>query len=225
MEITWVARLTDGLIFCESWGTNPSMNEFKAQARQLLKRFGRGYNTQLKCTIDSTGTMAFHYVIDNGVVFMTLCQKSYNKKLAFIFLEELARDFHEELKLEFGTHSTDYRSVIETIEKPYYFIKFDRSIQKKKHEFKDPTSGRALQKLNESLSEVTSIMRQNVEDILQRGEDLTSVSQKADDLKASSSKFAKMAKVLSFQAFLQKYIPLIIIIVVILLIVIWKFFL
>lgn len=86
MEITWVARLTDGLIFCESWGTNPSMNEFKAQvricgihwlpqyvftlrrcylgmqARQLLKRFGRGYNTQLKCTIDSTGTMAFQYV-------------------------------------------------------------------------------------------------------------------------------------------------------------------
>lgn len=52
-------------------------------------------------------------------------------------------------------------------------FKLDRSIQKKKHEFKDPTSGRALQKLNESLSEVTSIMRQNVEDILQRGEDLT----------------------------------------------------
>lgn len=48
----------------------------------------------------------------------------------------------------------------------------DRTIQKKKQEFKDPQSGRALQKLNESLSEVTNIMRQNVEDILQRGEDL-----------------------------------------------------
>merc|ERR1712187_400853 len=96
----------------------------------------------------------------------------YPKNLSFAFLEEIHRLFQEELKREFGTGSVDYRSHIETIEKPYYFIKFDRQITKKKAEYRDPSSSKALGRLNENLTEVSSIMRQNIDDIGNRGDSL-----------------------------------------------------
>ena len=80
--------------------------------------------------------------------------QDYPKKLAFAFLEEIYRLFLEELKREFGTGAVDYRSRIECIDKPYYFIKFERVIQRKQREFRDPKSNSSLQKLSESLVEV-----------------------------------------------------------------------
>lgn len=65
----------------------------------------------------------FHYTIQDGVSYMTLTDRGYNKKLAFAFLDEIYRAFQDELVREWGTQGVDYRSKIDTIEKPYYFIK------------------------------------------------------------------------------------------------------
>merc|ERR1719356_2374564 len=127
--------------------------------------------------------------MDSGVCYMALFDKSYPKNLAFAFLEEIQRLFEEELQREFGTGSVDYRSKIETIEKPYYFIKFDRQITKKKAEYKDTSSSKALGRLNENLTEVSGIMRQNIDDILKRGENLDTISDKARDLRDTSKRF------------------------------------
>merc|ERR1712137_694647 len=110
-----------------------------------------------------------------------------------------------ELKREFGTGSVDYRSHIETIEKPYYFIKFDQVITKKKAEYRDPSSSKALGRLNENLTEVSSIMRQNIDEILHRGENLEEVGNKASKLKFASKDFKNTSRMLSFQTMLQKY--------------------
>merc|ERR1719150_1039177 len=109
----------------------------------------------------------FHYIIEDGVCFLTLCEKNCPKKLAFGFLDDIHQSFLEELKREFGTHSgVDYRSHIDTVEKPYYFIKFERVIQKKKAEYQNPSSHKAMSKLNESLTEVSNIMRKNIDEML-----------------------------------------------------------
>jgi vesicle transport protein SEC22 len=110
-----------------------------------------------------------------------------------------------ELKREFGTGSVDYRSHIETIEKPYYFIKFDRQITKKRAEYRDPSSSKTLGKLNENLTEVSSIMRQNIDEILMRGENLEAVGNKARNLKYASQDFKGMTKMLRFQTLVQQY--------------------
>merc|ERR1719230_2119885 len=135
------------------------------------------------------GDFIFHYKMEDGVCYMALFDTSYPKNLAFAFLEDIHRLFQEELKREFGTGSVDYRSHIETIEKPYYFIKFDRQITKKKAEYRDPNSSKALSRLNENLTEVSSIMRQNIDEILHRGENLEEVGKKAQNLKYESNKF------------------------------------
>ena len=55
----------------------------------------------------------FSYIIEGGVCYLILCEWSYPKKLAYQYLEELQREFEKV-----------NRSQIETIVRPYAFIKF-----------------------------------------------------------------------------------------------------
>merc|ERR1719230_2549227 len=151
------------------------------------------------------GDFIFHYKMEDGVCYMALFDTSYPKNLAFAFIEEIHRLFQEELKREFGTGSVDYRSHIETIEKPYYFIKFDRQITKKKNEYRDPKSSKALGRLNDNLTEVSSIMRENIDELLSRGEKLDDIGNKASNLAAESKKFKGMTRMLNYSTLIQKY--------------------
>eukprot|EP00386_Alphamonas_edax_P014370 GDKI01044179.1.p1 GENE.GDKI01044179.1~~GDKI01044179.1.p1 ORF type:complete len:225 (-),score=68.89 GDKI01044179.1:25-699(-) len=221
-EITFISRSTDGLILVETWDdiNNKGLQHYKTQAKQILKRLDRA---PPKCSIDS-GNFTFHYTVEDGVCYMTLADKNYPKKLAFAYLDEISKAFIEDLKREYGTHSVDYRSLIETIEKPYFFIKFDRVIQRKKQEYRDPRSNKAMSKLNESLAEVTQIMRQNIDDILQRGENLEDVGRKATDLRDVSKTFKDKARHLNLQALLRQYAPIAVIVLVVLVLLVWRFF-
>ena len=42
------------------------------------------------------------YLIENGICYLTLTEKSYPKRLAFLFLEEISHDFETELRAEHG---------------------------------------------------------------------------------------------------------------------------
>ena len=89
-----------------------------------------------------------------GIVYMTIADKNYNPKLAFIFLNEVANLFMDEIKNTYGTSSNiDYLSKLETIENQYAFLKFgkqmirsnrvldiEKTINRKKKEFRDVNS-------------------------------------------------------------------------------------
>ena len=62
-----------------------------------------------------SGTFTFHYIIDNDVCYLTLVEKSYPKKLAYQYLEELQREFF-----------SLYGREIEQAKRPYAFIKFGK---------------------------------------------------------------------------------------------------
>ncbi|KAF7457728.1 putative uracil phosphoribosyltransferase FUR1 [Cryptosporidium felis] len=155
-DITFVGRASDGLILTETWddlSSNRSLQSYKHQAKQILKSIGNEIGLE-KCSVDS-GNYVFHYIVDAGIIYMTLSGKSYPKKLAFSFLEEIKRLFVEEIKKEFANCGDDFKKQIEEIDKPYYFIKFDRVIQRCKAEYKDPNSNKSLHKLNDSLIELS----------------------------------------------------------------------
>lgn len=46
--------------------------------------------------------MTYSYMIDNGICYLTLTDKSYPKRLAFLFLEEISKEFEADLKAEHG---------------------------------------------------------------------------------------------------------------------------
>eukprot|EP01071_Lankesteria_metandrocarpae_P001388 Lankesteria_metandrocarpae@DN1512_c0_g1_i2.p1 len=222
MDLTIIARQIDGLVLCESW-FDRSLQPYKFEARQLVAKLGKSEdNSRISVeTVDKT----FHCKSNGGICYVTLCDRSYPNKMAFSYVEEISKLFQEEMKREWGTYAVDYRSLIETIEKPYYFIKFDRVIQQTRAVFKDPRSSKAVLRLNDNLVEVASIMKKNINDILQRGEHLEDVGRKADDLRFHSKKFAGAARNLSWNASLRMWLPIIVFLLFIFVFIFWRFFL
>ena len=199
--LTFIARAYDGLILSETWDVADPEQRLIKEKFEAKKILARVANSPQRCSIDAD-TATFHYAIENGVCFLTMAQRSYPKRVAFAFLEEVSKAFFEDIKRVQG-NSVDVRAYIETITKPYYFITFDRVIQKKRIEFKDPTSNKTIQRVNEGLAEVNTIMRESLEDMLRRGDALEDIGKRADDLKEASKKFSKQAKFLNLQAMLR----------------------
>ena len=108
------------------------------------------------------------YIIEQDVCFLTLCDRGFNKKLAYSFLEDLSQEFYNL-----------YGHKISTASRPYSFIEFDTYIQKAKKKFTDT---RGLRNLNNELQDVQRIMVQNIDDVLQRGVVMSELDRKANDL-------------------------------------------
>lgn len=205
--LTFIARASDGLILSETWdsGQSDSLAIFKQQAKKILTKLKNGPS---KCSVDGgtpSNPIVFHYIVESGICYMALAGRAFPKRLAFVFLEDIHRLFLEELKRHYGTGSVDYWSQIETIQKPYFFITFDRAVQRKRLEFRDPNSTSAVAKLNEGLAEVNTIVRKSLEEMVARGDALEDVSGRATTLRDEAKRFEKSARYLNWQAMVRKY--------------------
>ena len=58
---------------------------------------------------------SFSYIIEQDVCFLTLCDRNFNKKLAYSFLEDLSQEFYNQ-----------YGHKINTANRPYSFIEFGK---------------------------------------------------------------------------------------------------
>lgn len=126
------------------------------------------------------------YLLADNVVFLTFADKSYPRKLAFSYLDELSKEF-----------SVSYGSKVESVRKPYAFVGFGsyQQFDRPRHSFTRSTkdtfmsktarlyrdtraasaSGSSgLDKLNDELQDVTRIMTKNMEELLWRGDSLDS---------------------------------------------------
>ena len=56
------------------------------------------------------------YLISKNVIFLTIAEKNYPRKLAFSFLDELSKEFH-----------SSYGPKVDTVRKPYAFVGFGES--------------------------------------------------------------------------------------------------
>ena len=60
-------------------------------------------------------------------------------------------------------------ATVDSVARPYAFIKFDTFIQKTKKLYSDQRTQRNLDKLNEDLHDIQSIMTRNISDVLEQG--------------------------------------------------------
>ena len=65
-----------------------------------------------KCTIDAAN-FCFHYITEQNVCYICVCDAPYPKKLAFAYLEEIQREFQ-----------ANYGERVDQATRPYEFIKF-----------------------------------------------------------------------------------------------------
>jgi len=215
--LTFVARVSDGLPLVASFApTQENLEEQKKQAKDIVR--GLSGRSIAKMSIETTASTIFHYLIKDNICYLTLTEESYPKRLAFLYLDEVADAFIEHILSTHGTSNNNnnnngsdntWRQIIETTPRPYAFIKCEPILQKKQRDFVDPTSSQNSDKLNRDLSDIHSIMRQNISQVLDRGEKLDHVSQISSELMSESKKFKWGAKKLTWQARMAQYMPVV----------------
>lgn len=138
VKLTIVGRVNDGLPMSQG----PMYDEaddnmvYKQHAEFLLREISVDALPTLNTTI-VLHDHCFNYMVKNGVCFITLCDVSYPRKLAFHYLQDLQKEF-EKIDLE----------LVNQITEPYSFRKFDNIICNIRRQYADTRTQANLSKLN-----------------------------------------------------------------------------
>lgn len=188
--LTMIGRSDDGLLLCASI---PNDGEFKGnsidyqnQAKHLFKTLR--HDSAPRLTIE-TGPYQFHYILEHGICYLSLCDKTYPKRLAFTFLEEISAEFQQK-----------YGAKLYQATRPYSFIEFDTCIQESKKKLNATRSRRHINQLSNDLQDVHRVMVQNIGDVLQRGAAISDLDSKASNLSLMSQNYKKGARMLNNRA-------------------------
>ena len=126
------------------------------------------------------------YAISNSdkIGVTMICDEEYPKRVAIDFLLKIHDNFKtflQEKKIDLNMYTSDTD------------VKYDY-IANEIEAWQDPAKKDTLMKLQNELNDVTDIMRQNLNELLKREENLESLMQKSNDLSATSVNFYKQAK-------------------------------
>lgn len=216
--LTQVARLSDGLPLVAIQTPAPGIpvtSRDQKEAKDLLRKITVGTN---KMSIESD-SKTFYYMTRESLCFLAMTESKYPKRMAFLYLDEVCDLVLQELIRD---HGNNWREEVDKTDRPYRFINYDPLIQRKQKEFQDERQQRS--KLNDDLSEIQSIMKKNITDILDRGEKLDNVQNISAELMNKSSTFKWGTRKLTLQARLQQYLPLIVVVLIVGFIIYVKFF-
>jgi vesicle transport protein SEC22 len=135
LQFTTIARASDGLVLgadTESSQQGPELERVKATAKNLLKKLsGQGHNLAEALTVEASSNN-FHILNEGGVLFLTMCDPSSPSQTAFAYLESIAKDFLHQ-----------HGQQVDAAKRPYYFIKFDMTLQRTKKQFSSYQYGNA----------------------------------------------------------------------------------
>lgn len=99
--LTQVARTADALPLVATSTPTHNLtvtNEHQQTATKLMRSITAGTPKQ---AIQS-GNMVFYYMSRDNLCFLTLCEERYPKRMAFLYLEEVADAILQEMIKEFG---------------------------------------------------------------------------------------------------------------------------
>jgi vesicle transport protein SEC22 len=219
-----ISRLSDSLPLVASTdspndGNLANIEQYKSQARSIIKKLNS--RSPSKMSIESGG-FCYNYIIEDSIVYLIMTPGSYPRQLAFDFLSELKLKFIDEVKKESGVN--DYFNTINTVSRPYTFLKFDRVIQILKKDYSDVNTKQNQSRLQSDLNDIQHIMRKNIQEVLDRGEKLDLVAKASSKLTEDSKKFKWGAKKLNLMDAWKNYLVPVLAVIVILLVIYWRFF-
>lgn len=166
--------------------------EVKGQAKQVIRRLNA--NAEPKGTIECSGPFIIHYLIENHICYLCICDKSYPRKLAFTYLHDIATEFY-------SSYGND---IMNPGLRPYAFVQFDTFMQRTKRTYQDTRATTNLDRLNDDLKDVTRIMTKNIEDLLYRGDSLERMGNMSSMLRDESKKYRKAAVRVNWEHMLKQ---------------------
>ncbi|KAH3677225.1 hypothetical protein WICMUC_001806 [Wickerhamomyces mucosus] len=175
---------------------DPGLKEQKKKVKLIISRITP--NSENKASIES-GNFQIHYLLENSIIYFVICEKSYPRKLSFSYLTEISNEF-------FQSHGVDS---LKPNTRPYAFVSFDNYMQKTKKIYQDQRAQSNLDRLNNELADVKSVLSKNIEDLLYRGDSLDKMSDLSSSIRQESKKYRKAAHKINIDLLIQKYIPII----------------
>ncbi|XAR71723.1 hypothetical protein NMG60_11018124 [Bertholletia excelsa] len=161
VKMTIVGRATDGLPLAKGPRyvneEDENFSHYMQQAEFVLQEISRSGSiapSKMTIRIDSN---YFNFMVENGVCFITLCDSSYPRKLAFHYLEDLQKEFEKFDPI-----------LISKITKPYSFVRFDRIIGNTRRQYTDTRTQSNLSKLNANRRQELEIITQDMCTIVER---------------------------------------------------------
>lgn len=158
--------------------------------------------------------LAHSVLTENGITYMTLCEKAYSTQLAYNFLSDLKKEFYQL-----------YGHEVHQVERPYAFIKFDTFIEKSKRVYSDTRTKRNIQKLKDELEDVQQIMKKNIEEVIGRGQKLDNMNTMSSNLLDGAKKMKTRAVDLNKMYFWRTYGYLIVVFAIVILMLILRYYL
>ncbi|KAJ0043865.1 hypothetical protein Pint_17433 [Pistacia integerrima] len=160
VNLTIVGRVRDGLALAQGPRyinqVNDNFSFYKQQAEFILKEISRGALAPSKMTI-RVDHNSFHYLMENGICFITLSDSSYPRKLAFHYLQDLQKEFQ---KFD--------RDLVDKITRPYSFVKFDSIIGNIRKQYIDTRTQANLAKMIVNRGQDLSIIIEHMSQIVER---------------------------------------------------------
>ncbi|KAL2920651.1 25.3 kDa vesicle transport protein [Bienertia sinuspersici] len=168
VKLTIIGRIRDGMPLAKGQRyVNEDYNNipyYKHQAEFILKEFSRGSLTSInpKMTIRLDHQHSFNCLVACGVCFITLCDSSYPRTLAFHYLDDL--------KQELEKFQSD--QIVEKVTRPYSFIKFDSVINSIRKQYIDTRTQANLRKLNANRGQQMDVMVETMSAIVENRKQL-----------------------------------------------------
>ena len=155
------------------------------------------------------------YVLNDSIAYIAITERSYPKKLALTYLEDIRAEFQTSYNRD------DY---LDPQLRPYAYSEFDRFVERTKKTYQDSRATDNLGRLNDELKDVTTIMTKNINDLLYRGDSLEKMGDLSSRLKEDSAKYKRAAVRINWELLLKQYGPFAGLGLVILILLWWRFF-
>ncbi|XP_057508720.1 25.3 kDa vesicle transport protein SEC22-1-like isoform X1 [Actinidia eriantha] len=161
VKMTVVGKVSDGLPRAQGPRyvneEDDNFSNYRAKVEFIIKEIARsGLLAPSKMTV-RVDHHCFNFMVENGVCFITLCDSSYPRKLAFHYLQDLLKEFE---KFDTG--------IVNKITKLYSFIKFNGVIGDVRRQYTDTRTQSNLSKLNANCRQDLDIVTQDMSTIVER---------------------------------------------------------
>ncbi|KAJ8448705.1 hypothetical protein Cgig2_010592 [Carnegiea gigantea] len=163
VKFTIIGRIRDGMPLAQGLRYVNDENDifssyYKQQAEFILKEISTGSLAPVpKMTIRLDHQHSFNCLVANGVCFITLCESSYPRTLAFHYLQDLRQELEK-----FENHQ-----LMEGITKPYGFLKFEGVISSIRKKYIDTRTQANLKKLMANPAQDSDIIVENMSTLVQ----------------------------------------------------------
>ncbi|XP_071523049.1 vesicle-trafficking protein SEC22b-B-like [Panulirus ornatus] len=190
---TMVGRLGDGLVLAASMEEESGaarMIEPQARAKQLLKKLH--FNSPPRASLDAPPHV-IHYMVEKDIIYIVVSDKSTSQERAFTYLQQVAQEFWSQ-----------YGDRVQEANRPYSFIEFDTTLQKLRRSAGARRRVSGIATIKTELRDVQSILRDNIDNVLERGASLEDLEMKGSNLVVQSQKYRKDAQHLNLRSLYAK---------------------